>query len=519
MNRLVLLFGSLFSLLAFANASGAIGYSGAPGTGSCNDCHTGGGAPTLSITGPNDLPAGGTGMFTLTVSGGTRNGVNIAITNTLGALNPVSSNLGIAFRELYQVSPQTGGTYTFSLSAPPTSGPLTIYASANAVNGDGSTGGDRSANTTKVVNIMPGTGALPPTITMPAAPMMSPLRAKSTQVSIMAADDGPQGTLVYIWSATGPGPVTFSPNSSNAAATSTATFSRAGSYMITCTVRDSVNQTVTSSFALTVESNLTGLRMTPYAVRLARNATQAFTSVAVDQFDAPVTPQPTITYEVPAGGGVFGTNCINACTSNMFRAQAGAGGPFTVVSRSMGIATSSTVTVDMPLPTNMGDTTPPTVSIVEPEIGAMLMNGTVIEAVATDPGTSPSGMARVQFTIAEIEVPGLVATSPPWRVTFTPQAGIPGGRQALVAKAYDLAGNEGRSSAVTVELPAAPGGGSGTGGSSGTGGGSGTGGSGTGGGTVDPGGCACGSSDGSVIAGLLALMGWLIARRLARARR
>ena len=47
----------LVSGLAYANASGAIGYSGAPGTGSCNDCHSGGPMPSITLSGP-DSPTG-----------------------------------------------------------------------------------------------------------------------------------------------------------------------------------------------------------------------------------------------------------------------------------------------------------------------------------------------------------------------------------------------------------------------------------------------------------------------------
>ena len=515
MHRPVLVAASLISFTAFANAAGAIGYSGAPGTGSCNDCHTGGGAPTVNLTGPMSLPAGGTGNYTLTVNGGTRVGVNIAITQMLAALNPISNNLGLAFRELYQVSPQNSGAqFQFSLTAPPVAGPLTIYATGNAVNGNSATSGDRSANTTLTVNIMPGSGAALPVIVTAAAAQVNPLSGKSTQVTIEAADDGGPTNLTYIWSATGPGPVVFTPNSSNAAAMATATFSRGGMYMITCTVRDSLNQTVTSQFALPVSTVLTGIKMTPYAVRLARNATQTFTALAVDQFETPIDPQPTFTYEVPAGGGVFGTNCVNACTSNVFRAQANAGGPFTVVSRSMGIATSSTVTVDMALPA-ASDTTLPTVSLVQPESGAMLMNGLVMEAIASDPAPNPSGIAKVQFTIAEIPVGE--TTSPPWTITYNSAQPFPlGGKQPLVAVATDLAANIGRSSSVVVDVPPPPatGGGSGTGGgTSGTGGGS-AGSGGTGGGGGDPGGCACGTtSEAGVLALGLALVAYAVSRR------
>src|SRR5207237_416186 len=88
MFRATVLFSVVVSGFAFANASGAIGYSGAPGTGSCNDCHTGGPTPTISITGPDTLNAGATGMYSCTVTGNARVGVNIAVTEMLAALNP-----------------------------------------------------------------------------------------------------------------------------------------------------------------------------------------------------------------------------------------------------------------------------------------------------------------------------------------------------------------------------------------------------------------------------------------------
>jgi len=515
MLRPVLLAALTLSSLALANASGAIGYSGAPGTGSCNDCHTGGGAPTVTINGPATLPAGGTGTYTVVVNGGSSVGVNIALAsnNTLASLNPTSNNLGLAFRELYQANPRPSGeTFTFTLSAPPTAGPMVIYATGNAVNGNGATSGDRSANATRTVDIMPGSGALMPMITTPAAAMVNPLSGKSTDVSVMAADDGPAGTLVYTWSATGPGAVGFSPNANNAASTSRMSFSRGGTYMVTVTVRDSLNQTVTSSFSITVNTMLTAIKLTPYAVKLATNATQTFNAVAVDQFEAPIMPQPDIRYEVVGmGGGVFGTSCVTNCTSNVFRAQANSGGPFTVGARSMGIVTSSTVTVgtvNLPATT---DTTFPTVALVEPENNTPLTAGLTFEAIATDPAPNPTGIAKVEFWIADIPIPALTATASPWRATYQPVAGLPGGKQPLIAVATDLAGNATRSSSVIVDVPFPPNaGGSGAAGSGGTGGGNG----GTGGGAPPVGGCACGSSgEGSVLAVGLALLAYVVIRR------
>src|SRR5689334_10691403 len=95
------LLSTLISSVALADASGAVGYSGAPGTGSCNDCHSGGTPPSVSFTGPDMLAAGATGSYSVTVSGGTRVGVNIAVAEMLAALNPSGGNLGFAFKELY----------------------------------------------------------------------------------------------------------------------------------------------------------------------------------------------------------------------------------------------------------------------------------------------------------------------------------------------------------------------------------------------------------------------------------
>ena len=90
---LVLLIGSS----AFANASGALGYTGAPPNNqNCNGCHTGGSAPSVSITGPMSLVAGATGIYTFTVSGGAgvRAGMNVSVSDSSAALNPISTPSG-----------------------------------------------------------------------------------------------------------------------------------------------------------------------------------------------------------------------------------------------------------------------------------------------------------------------------------------------------------------------------------------------------------------------------------------
>ncbi len=67
-------------------------------------------APTISFSGPTTLAAGATATYTVTVTGGTRVGVNIASSDTFSALNAMGSNLDVAFGELHHTSPQPSGT-------------------------------------------------------------------------------------------------------------------------------------------------------------------------------------------------------------------------------------------------------------------------------------------------------------------------------------------------------------------------------------------------------------------------
>ena len=167
----------LCSTAVFANASGAIGYSGAPpGNTNCNGCHNGGGAPTVTITGPTSLGAGATGTYTLNVSGGAgaKFGMNVATSTANATLNPVSTTIALAFGELAQKAASTSGSFQFAMTAPPFAGNVTIYGTGNSTNGNGATSGDSSSSTTLVVSVTAGSGLNPPIITTAAAPATNP---------------------------------------------------------------------------------------------------------------------------------------------------------------------------------------------------------------------------------------------------------------------------------------------------------------------------------------------------------
>lgn len=512
----------LTSTTVLANASGALGYSsGPPNNQNCNGCHSGGGAPQVTITGPTTLGAGATGNYTFTVNGGSVTGMNVSVDSANATLNPASASVGLAFGELHQKSPQgSPATYNFTMTAPPFAGTVKIYGTGNACNGNGGTTGDSSASTNITVTITGGSGTNPPVITTPAAPAFNPAVGRQVGVSVGANDDGMESNLSYTWSATGPAPVTFTPNGNNAAKASTANFTKEGMYDVLVTVRDGTNRTATgagTTFQLQVVPTYTFLRMTPASVQLNPNQTLQYVVSARDQFDAVLATQPTINYSVPFGGSISATGLLKAQGSN--------GGPFTVVANAMGISTAATFSVGMPPPATT-DNVKPTVSLIAPSMGGQnLMPGLMMEANAID----NFGVAEVRFEVATIQI-GKVTNGPPWKFTYTTTVnGIPAGNQALEAVAKDINGNEARSAAISVVVPmtatgggAGGGAGGGTGGGSAAGGGSGTGGQGgaaggtssTGGGAGGGGGCSCDAAPFGL--GLMALLGGALRPRRRR---
>ncbi|HYE08172.1 MAG TPA: hypothetical protein VEL07_21850 [Planctomycetota bacterium] len=172
----------------------------------------------------------------------------------------------------------------------------------------------------------------PPTVATPASASPSPVTAKTTVLNVLGADDGGAAALTYTWSAvtvpTGAA-VTFSPNATNAARTSTATFNRIGTYVVRCTIRDVALQSVTSDVSVTVNPTYTSVVVSPSPVYVNPAATQAFTASAKDQFGVSLVTQPAFTWTTSGGGTIASTGVYTAGST--------AGGPHTMT------ATSGTV--------------------------------------------------------------------------------------------------------------------------------------------------------------------------------
>jgi hypothetical protein len=178
----------------------------------------------------------------------------------------------------------------------------------------------------------------PPTVATAASASPNPVNASTSSLSVLGADDGGEAALTYTWSmASGPLAPTFSANGTNAAKNTTATFSRAGAYVLRATIRDAGNQTVTSDVSVTVNQTLTSIVVTPSPATVVVSTTQQFAATARDQFAQPMSPQPVFTWSVSGGGTING--------SGLFTAGATPGGPHTVTATSGAISGTASVTV------------------------------------------------------------------------------------------------------------------------------------------------------------------------------
>jgi hypothetical protein len=144
-----------------------------------------------------------------------------------------------------------------------------------------------------------------PTVAVSAACNPSPVIGTTAGLSVLGADNGGEAALTYTWSATGtpPGAVTFTSNGTNAAKSTTVTFTTAGVYPLQVAITDAGGLTTTSNLTVTVVPTLTSISVSPGSVTIANRQTQQFTAVARDQFGMALAPQPSLTWSMLSGAG------------------------------------------------------------------------------------------------------------------------------------------------------------------------------------------------------------------------
>jgi len=204
-------------------------------------------------------------------------------------------------------------------------GPYVVTAQSGDVSGTGN------------ISVVPANTA--PTIATAASSSANPVTGSTAALSVLGADDGGEANLTYTWATTGtpPATVTFSANGTNAAKSTTATFTKAGNYAFQVTAKDQANQTVTSSVAVTVGQALTSIVVSPATATIATSTTQQFTATGRDQFAANLAPQPAFTWTVSGGGTIS--------ASGLFTAGTTSGGPYTVTALSGTVSGTGSVSV------------------------------------------------------------------------------------------------------------------------------------------------------------------------------
>jgi hypothetical protein len=155
-----------------------------------------------------------------------------------------------------------GSALTYAIVVNPAHGTLTGSGSSRTYTPTaGYTGADSFtftvndgalSSTAAMVSITVTTVANTAPLVSAATATPSPVTGTTTALSATASDDAGETALIYTWTAAGPEAVAFSPNGSNAAKASTATFTKVGSYTLTVTAKDAANLTGTRTVAVTV---------------------------------------------------------------------------------------------------------------------------------------------------------------------------------------------------------------------------------------------------------------------------
>jgi Malectin domain len=260
------------------------------------------------------------------------------------------------------------------------------------------------------IEILGGSANAAPTIATAASASPTPVAGTSATLAVLGADDGGEANLTYTWATTGtpPAAVAFSANGTNAAKTSTATFTKAGTYAFQVTVKDQGNLTVTSPVTVTVNQTLTSIAVSPATATVNTSGTQQFTATARDQFGTGLAAQPAFAWTTSGGGTISSAGLFTAGTTT--------GGPFTITAASGSILGTASVTVS---------STPTTVyrincggSAVSPFAADQFFSGgtarTVTNSIATSGLTNaaPQGVYQSErYGNVTYTLPSLVASA------------------------------------------------------------------------------------------------------------
>ncbi|MEY3896925.1 MAG: hypothetical protein RLZZ214_2446, partial [Verrucomicrobiota bacterium] len=152
-----------------------------------------------------------------------------------------------------------------------------------------------------------------------------------------ATDDAGEAALTYTWAATsGPAPVVFPVNGTNAAKNTSVTFTETGDYLLTVTALDAGGLSASSSVNVRVLATGTYV-VTPTGTTVQVGATQHFNVGLSDQFGQPFASQPSpVNWSTSGGGGINSSGLFSATS---------AGGPFTITATGGSYSDTASVSV------------------------------------------------------------------------------------------------------------------------------------------------------------------------------
>jgi polygalacturonase len=235
----------------------------------------------------------------------------------------------------------------------------------------------------------------------------SPVITASTVLSVFAADVLSESGVIYTWSissvpsgATAP---ILSPNDSNPAEFTTATFSKAGAYGFLVTIRTASGLVMTSIATVTVNQTFTAVAVTPANVLMHESTTQQLTASALDQFNNAMASQPSFTWtEVSGGVGSVSTTGLYTATTTA--------GTATIDATSSSIVGTSAITVSATA-TNLSPTVATAAAASPSTVTASTANLSVL-------GADDNGESNLIYTWAATTVPS-GAPTPTYSVNGT----------------------------------------------------------------------------------------------------
>ncbi len=188
--------------------------------------------------------------------------------------------------------------------------------------------------------VSPAAAATGQSVTDPDGTVFAIIAGSEAALSVAASDDGGEPGLIYTWSATSAAgaPVAFSPNASNAAKATVATFEAAGDYVIVAQARDAAGLAVSSTLHVRVTPVADALTVSPVVASVTVGGAQTFSAVVLDQFGEPLATQPSSFAWSANGGGAISP-------AGVFTAAA-AGGPYVITAANGGFTSTAVVTVN-----------------------------------------------------------------------------------------------------------------------------------------------------------------------------